>query len=459
MAFSKDFWSQDRTTINEKTNWFSILKPKRKILFVLLVLFTCAWFFYLGMTASFAVTPEWDGYLLTGRDWRDTLPEGDDPIALAELEGMDVVLLVGADKRPGEQKYRTDTIILAFFDWDTQDLKLLSIPRDSYVQIPGTNSKGRINGAYFSGGQTLLRNTIEYTLGIVVDKYVELDFNGFEKIIEAIGGVRIDVDRRMYKPSEGINIQPGLQTLNGHDALGFVRFRDLLQGDIDRIANQQKFIQALAQQLKQSFTITKAPQLVNIVLDNSQTDYAITEAVGIVSSLFKTDIDNIAMYSVPGVAKYINGASYWIIDTAAYEEMIKEIAGGKLDEVHDFHIIDDGGRGTYSPPHNTQPEEDETPEEDEGTEPGAEGEAGTTDPNAADPNAADPNVTDPNTADPGVTDPTTTDPATPDPGASDPGTTDPGTTDPGGTDDPPAQEPTQPDPPPGTDDGGGEILL
>jgi LCP family protein required for cell wall assembly len=276
---------------------------------------------------------------------------------------------------------------MAFYNWDTDELKLLSVPRDSYVQFPGKSTKTKINEAYFYGGLPLLESVIEYTFGIDVDHCVEIDFHGFLELIDALGCVEIDVTQRMYKPTEEINIQKGLQTLNGYDALAFVRFRDLPMGDIDRIANQQKFMRALATKIANS-SLWKAPQLVRIGMDYTSSNYTLTDALQLGAALYSTNLNNIPMYSLPGNGLYIGMINYWVLNKKGTIDIITEITGG---EVGDFHIIGDEGRGTEKPPIVLEEDEEEEPEESP-----AEGEPGEDDETAAPENESPPD------ADPGI---------------------------------------------------------
>ncbi|MCL1976279.1 MAG: LCP family protein [Firmicutes bacterium] len=357
MARSQDFWSQDRTTIHQKSSWFAKLTVLQKISYVLLLLFVISWCFYLGMNYAFATAPVIEREIKDGSEWKKELQEETEEVVI-RLSGVDVALLVGSDKRPEETRYRTDTIILAFYNWDADQLKLLSIPRDSYVQCPGRDIKTKINEAYFYGGMPLLESAIEYTFGIEVDHCVEIDFAGFLQMIDALGGVEIDVPQRMYKPTEEINIQKGLQTLNGYDALAFVRYRTLPMGDIDRIANQQKFISALAKKIAGS-SLWQASQLVKIGMDHTSSNYSFSEALLLGAALFKTDLLDIPMYSLPGTGLYmVNKAgewiNYWILNKKGTIEMITEITGG---EVGDFHIISDEGKGVEKAPAKVDSEE------------------------------------------------------------------------------------------------------
>ncbi|MCL1976280.1 MAG: LCP family protein [Firmicutes bacterium] len=348
-----NFWSQNSHAMQQKKRWFGKMPPLQKICYSLLLLFAISWCFYLGMTYAFAIAPEKAFDIKDGSEWIMQMQEetGD---TVVRLHGVEVTLLVGADKRFGETRYRTDTIIMAFYNWDTDELKLLSIPRDSYVQFPGKSTKTKINEAYFYGGMPLLESVIEYTFGLKINHWVEIDFAGFLQMINALKGVEIDVPQRMYKPTEEINLKPGLQVLNGYDALAFVRFRDLPMGDIDRIVNQQTFIRALTAKISGS-SVFKAPQLVNIGLEHTSSNYTLPEALLLGTALYRTDLLNIPMYSLPGNGLYIGNGNYWILNEKGVVEIITEITGGELG---DFHIIGDGGRGATKPPAPAEKEQE-----------------------------------------------------------------------------------------------------
>lgn len=364
MSPSQDFWSQDRTTLHQKFGWFDKLPTLQKISFTLLLLFIIGWCFFLGMTYALAIAPEREWVIVNDPVIGGKEP-GDDIMEPTRLTGTDVILIVGADKRPGETRYRTDTIILAFYNWDADQLNLLSIPRDSYVEFPLKSTKTKINEAYFYGGLPLLESVIEYAFGIDVTHCVEIDFAGFLHLIDALGGVEIDVPQRMYKPTEDINLKKGPQVLSGYDALAFVRFRDLPMGDIDRIANQQMFMRALISKITSS-SIWKAPPLVDIGMKYTNSNYTLTEALKLGAALLKTDLNNIPMYSLPGNGLYIGMVNYWILNKKGTIDIITEITGG---EVGTFHIINDGGKGTAKPPVPLDEEEpEELPEEGENAE-------------------------------------------------------------------------------------------
>ena len=187
----------------------------------------------------------------------DASPGGTRPAA---SKGYDYVL-VGSDSRAGltaaQQKQlntgsaadvlgkRTDSIILVHVPSGNGEPALISLPRDSYVPIAG-HGHNKINAAYSLGGPKLLVETIEQVTGVRVDGYVEIGFGGFASVVDSLDGVDICVKRAMDDPKAGINLKPGCQTLNGPDALGYVRARysDPL-GDIGRVQRQRQFLAAI----------------------------------------------------------------------------------------------------------------------------------------------------------------------------------------------------------------------
>ncbi|MGO4428199.1 LCP family protein, partial [Streptomyces sp. MCAF7] len=134
---------------------------------------------------------------------------------------------------------------------------MVSMPRDSWVTIPAftgpdtgkryQNSQNKLNASFSMAGPELLVRTVEYNTGLHIDHYAEIGFDGFAKIVDSVGGVEIDVPQDMKEKHAGTNLKKGKQTLNGTEALAFVRQRyGLAGGDLDRTKNQQKFLSALA---------------------------------------------------------------------------------------------------------------------------------------------------------------------------------------------------------------------
>ncbi|WP_376766628.1 LCP family protein [Thermomonospora cellulosilytica] len=121
---------------------------------------------------------------------------------------------------------------------------LVSLPRDSFVAIPGHGSN-KLNAAYAFGGPKLLVRTVEQATGIRIDHYAEIGFGGFVGVVDAVGGVDMCLKQPLRDPKAGLNLRPGCQTLSGAEALGFVRTRKFANGDLERVQNQRRFFAAL----------------------------------------------------------------------------------------------------------------------------------------------------------------------------------------------------------------------
>jgi len=169
-------------------------------------------------------------------------------------------LLVGSDSRQGltvEQQQelatggdtgngRTDTILLVHVPalGSPTPTTMVSIPRDSYVPIPGYG-RDKINAAFAMGGAPLLAQTVEQATGLRLDHYAEVGFGGFAVVVDALGGITVCPVAPMDDPLAGIELPAGCQKLDGRDALGYVRSRDTPRADLDRMINQRRFMSAL----------------------------------------------------------------------------------------------------------------------------------------------------------------------------------------------------------------------
>ena len=158
------------------------------------------------------------------------------------------ILLIGQDRRPGETRARSDSMILCTVNKETGTLILTSILRDLYVQIPGYGDN-RINAAYAAGGMQLLNETLEHNFGIRVDGNVEVDFNQFQSIIDRLGGVSVDLrqdEAELLNRTLNAGVTAGIQKLTGEQALRYARIRSLdSDGDFSRTGRQRKLIGAM----------------------------------------------------------------------------------------------------------------------------------------------------------------------------------------------------------------------
>ena len=245
-------------------------------------------------------------------------PVSDDPDAemMTRMKGSYNILAVGKDK----VGLNTDTIMVAHIDTENDVLNILSVPRDTMSNVKRYVKK--INAAYGVGGGKgnidNLKKELTMLLGIQIDRYVVVNLDAFEQAIDAMGGVTIDVPQDMkYKdPYQDlmINISKGPQTLNGNQAVGFVRFRHgYANGDLGRIEAQQLFIEALINQCKSPSIVNKIPELAAIVKENMDTDMTVQEIIWFAKQGLEIDMSTgVHMYVLPGEAKMVYTGRQWL---------------------------------------------------------------------------------------------------------------------------------------------------
>ena len=238
-------------------------------------------------------------------------------------EGPVNILILGTDQRKNEPT-RSDTLILATLYPKDKEVRLLSIPRDSKVPIRGHGTT-KMGHAFAHGGKDLAVETVENLLGIPIDYFVETNFRGFKNIIDILGGVTLDVERRMYKPLEDIDLYPGHQTLNGYDSLAYVRWRDDAMGDIGRIERQGKFISALADQAMSISTVWKTPDLIKELRNNIRTDLGTREILYLGTKYAMMNSENLSSEYLHGEPLYENGVSYWELDEFELEKTVARL--------------------------------------------------------------------------------------------------------------------------------------
>jgi polyisoprenyl-teichoic acid--peptidoglycan teichoic acid transferase len=209
-------------------------------------------------------------------DWIERVFGGDDPLAQGPLN----VLVIGVDTRPDDPEMgsRTDTIMLVRVVPKTGDVKLLSVPRDLYVEVePG--EKDRINAAYNYGGIEQTVDALENYSGVTIDHYAIVDFEGFREVIEAMDGVRVDVGHGLFP--EKWHMGEGVQRLGGRKALFYARYRGTQGGDLDRMQRQRELVAALRSKALQWNIVKKLPSTMKIMSENVQADLDLDAAVAL----------------------------------------------------------------------------------------------------------------------------------------------------------------------------------
>jgi len=210
----------------------------------------------------------------------------------------------------------TDVVMVVQIDLDTGTIDCLQFPRDTYIGTSHTDT-GKINSIYVYHGIAGLAEVIYDQFALPVDHYVTVDMNGFIKIIDAMGGVTIDIDESFTL--EGISFSPGTHTLSGIEAEKFVRERhSRAGGDIGRMNAQRKFLAALFAEMK-DLSLGELTSLASVVMDNVTTDLKVGTALSLVQEVLKMNTDNMSFYTMPGQLGMRNGQSIWLVhkDTAA----------------------------------------------------------------------------------------------------------------------------------------------
>lgn len=227
--------------------------------------------------------------------------------------------------------YRSDTIILTKVNFKTGEVRMVNIPRDTRVNIPG-HGLTKINAAHSYGGPNLLMKTIQDNFGINVDYYVKVDYTLVENFVDAIGGVDYNVPYDLIytdpadKPPLVINIKAGMQHINGKDAVKVLRYRGNTS-DIDRINRQQEFLKVVMDQALSLKNIGRLPKIFTSIKSNLRTNFGEKQILEAIVSLPKVDMNNLEMSMIPGEGKYVAGESFWIYYEKNTKDLLKENFG------------------------------------------------------------------------------------------------------------------------------------
>ncbi|MCP2013670.1 LCP family protein required for cell wall assembly [Deinococcus sp. HSC-46F16] len=223
--------------------------------------------------------------------------------------------------KPEDFLGRTDTIVLAQVHPDGQT-DLLSIPRDTWVSVPGWGLS-KINAANRHGGPEVLAATVQDLTGVRVDSYVLLSLGAVRALTDAAGGVTVDVGQRMkYDDNAGklhIDLQPGRQRLSGEQAEGFLRFRKDNLGDIGRVQRQQAFLTALVNQTRNPLNWWRLPRMVGAMHEHTRSDLSRGEVGALLGAALRGP--RVQSHTVPG--DYGAGGT-WIADRAALAELVRQ---------------------------------------------------------------------------------------------------------------------------------------
>ncbi|RLQ94224.1 LCP family protein [Falsibacillus albus] len=226
------------------------------------IFFTIVTLFFLSI-AGYVLFQYYAGKQVTAND-KDII----EPQAKAEFHGQESkvgktnILLLGVDGRGAIEDSNSDTMIIAQYDPDKNSVKMVSLMRDMFVRVPGYDGRKKMNSSFLLGGPELTRQTIKENFGIDIQYYIMVNFKGFEQAIDTLApdGIEVNVEKAMSYHI-GVNLQPGLQKLNGKELLGYARFRHDIDSDFGRVKRQQKVIKLVSDEVMSANGILKAPKL------------------------------------------------------------------------------------------------------------------------------------------------------------------------------------------------------
>lgn len=260
------------------------------------------------------------------------------------------ILLVGFDKNEARSKtsdlFRTDTNIVVTINLEEQTVDMISIPRDSFVTIANRGGgKDKFNSAFgygyrFGDGEDKEQDGFKYTMDtasellgdIPLHYYVAVDMDVVTEVVDAIGGVEVEVPIDLIKrngkdPKKRIEVKKGFQKLDGEGLLYYARYRQYPRGDIDRVENQQKILKATFDSLKKSNMFSSLPKIYQSVQENLETNLNLNQIAALALFGKNMDRENIDTHTMPGLFGNLNELSYWIIDQDKRVKLIEDIYG------------------------------------------------------------------------------------------------------------------------------------
>ncbi|MEY3296752.1 MAG: Transcriptional regulator LytR [Cyanobacteriota bacterium] len=234
----------------------------------------------------------------------------------------------------------SDAMLLIRFNPQTGQLVVLSLPRDTRTYVQGRLTK--LNEANAHGGPALAAESVSDLLGgVAIDRYVRINVQGVEKLIDALGGVTVTVPQDMKYQDDSqhlyINLKAGEQKLNGNQSLQFLRFRYDANGDIGRIQRQQTFMRALAEQTINPATIARLPKILSVIQSNVDTNLSVEELLALLGYASQVNRSNVQMLMLPGnfssPTEY--NVSYWLPSYGDIDTMVDQYLGFGTQTVSD----------------------------------------------------------------------------------------------------------------------------
>ncbi|MDQ0339882.1 LCP family protein required for cell wall assembly [Caldalkalibacillus uzonensis] len=310
---------QDRIR-NQRQRRYKVI---RRILKVTILIILISFLVYAGYIGS-KIFLSW--YKIQSLD--DDFSYHDDKITKHKDYEAFTMLIMGVDNEGGQFVGRSDVLMVAVFNPNTQKISLLSIPRDTYTEIAGKGVYDKINHAYASGIKTAIK-TVEKFLDIHIDYWVVVNFDGFRDFIDVLGGLEIEIERDMYyhiwAENSTIDLKKGKRMLNGEETLHYVRFRADAEGDFGRNRRQQQVIRAVLDQTLDMRTVTKVADILDVVGENVRTNTPATEILSMVKQFSSLSGDDVETISFKVDVGSIDGISYVFVDEEEQYRIQKEL--------------------------------------------------------------------------------------------------------------------------------------
>jgi len=228
------------------------------------------------------------------------------------------ILILGLDETSPTDPKRSDTMLVISYDPKTNKGSMLSIPRDTMINLPKYGTQ-KINAAYPIGGYQLAIDEVSQLIGEPIDYYVRISFEGFVQLVNELGGVEVNVPMNMdYDDNSGglhIHLKKGLQTLNGQQALELVRFRHgYAEQDLGRVKVQREFVLALLDKAKNPAILLKINSILKTINQYVETNIPPGTMIKYANYVIKMDKNDIKSATLPGNPQYIDGIAYYITD-------------------------------------------------------------------------------------------------------------------------------------------------
>lgn len=262
-------------------------------------------------------------------------PSGNKPVNILLL-GMDIG---DPNQEDNKEIKRTDTIMVVNYNPETDKITTVSVPRDTLIQNNGNSVK--INSAFAIGGYSRIKTEVEGLLNVNINYIVKVDYDAFVDIIDAIGGVKMKIERNMIYDDEGQNLHINFKAgetvkLDGQKAQEFFRWRKnndgsgFANGDLDRIQNQQKFIAKVIDKCTNPLIVFRIPKIMSAIGNNVETNMSPFSIIKYGLKFMGVSNNDISMLTAAGTPKTINGQSFLVFDKNSNKDIISQLASSEV---------------------------------------------------------------------------------------------------------------------------------